>query len=157
MATPPASTKSSLTQRLRTHAGEKWPDHRIETRFRGQFAYIDAIEPDGDTIELCRLRYTGSATIWGFALYRASHDDYQTNFLPTGHNAGTPEDALDCPRSLPHPTPNTDEQAGMTTWIEPSRAGTTWNSTVEPEHLDPADASPARSEQRSLSVRAASR
>jgi hypothetical protein len=33
---------------------------------------------------------------WGFALYRASHDDYQDTYLPTGDTAGTPEDALDC-------------------------------------------------------------
>lgn len=34
---------------------------RIETRFRGGFAYIDATLTDGDTLKLCRLRYGGSA------------------------------------------------------------------------------------------------
>jgi hypothetical protein len=42
------------------------------------------------------VRYGGSASRWGFALYRASHDDYQDNVLPNGWAAGTPEDALDC-------------------------------------------------------------
>ena len=32
----------------------------------------------------------------GFALYRASHDDYQDNFLPSGSPTGTAEEALDC-------------------------------------------------------------
>ena len=45
---------------------------------------------------LCRLRYTGSATTWGFAIYRASRDDYEDSFLPTGLTAGSPQDALDC-------------------------------------------------------------
>ena len=88
MATPPESTKTGLTQRLRAYAADIWPDHQIKTRFRGQFACIDAVDPDGDTIALCRLRYAGSASMWGFAFYRASHDDYQNNFLPNGQTAG---------------------------------------------------------------------
>lgn len=47
-------------------------------------------------LPLCRLRYGGSANRWGFAIYRASHNDYQDNILPTGQFAGSPEDALDC-------------------------------------------------------------
>jgi hypothetical protein len=69
---------------------------RVEVRFRGQFAYIDGHLPNGEILPLCRLRYGGSASSWGFALYRASHDDYQDNILPPGHHAGSPEDALDC-------------------------------------------------------------
>ena len=34
---------------------------------------------------LFRLRYTGPATTWGFAIYRASHDDYKNSYLPSGH------------------------------------------------------------------------
>jgi hypothetical protein len=30
----------------------------------------------------------------GFAIYRASHNDYQNSILPTA--AGTPQEALDC-------------------------------------------------------------
>jgi len=47
-------------------------------------------------LPLCRLRYGGSASRWGFAIYRASQDDYQDNVLPSGQFAGSPEDALDC-------------------------------------------------------------
>lgn len=50
----------------------------------------------------------------GFAIYRASHDDYQDSILPNGQLAGSPEDALDCACGLylndptawqPHPSP----------------------------------------------------
>jgi hypothetical protein len=45
---------------------------------------------------LCRLGYRGSASQWGFAIYRASHDDYENSYLPSGYSAGSPEEALDC-------------------------------------------------------------
>ena len=97
MATPPASTKTSLAQRLTGHARNRWPAlAKVEVRFRAQFAYVDGHLPDGEVLPLCRLRYGGSASSWGFAIYRASHDDYQDNILPNGQFAGSPEDALDC-------------------------------------------------------------
>jgi len=34
--------------------------------------------------------------VWGFAVYRASHHDYQDSWLPDGTPAGSPEQALDC-------------------------------------------------------------
>jgi hypothetical protein len=37
---------------------------------------------------------TGSTS--GFAIYRASHDDNEDSYLPTGTPAGSPEEALDC-------------------------------------------------------------
>jgi hypothetical protein len=42
------------------------------------------------------LRYNGSASAWGFAIYRASHDDYEKSVLPTGYPFGTPQETLDC-------------------------------------------------------------
>jgi energy-coupling factor transporter ATP-binding protein EcfA2 len=54
------------------------------------------IEYGGEQITLCRLRYGGSAHTWGFAIYRASHDDYEDNFLPSGSPTGSAEEALDC-------------------------------------------------------------
>jgi hypothetical protein len=97
MATPPASTKTSLGQRLNAHARAHWPAlARVQLRFRGQFAYVDGQLPDGQVLPLFRLRYGGSASRWGFALYRASHDDYQDNYLPSGDTTGSPEEALDC-------------------------------------------------------------
>ena len=97
MASPPASTKASLGQRLRERARQRWPQLAgIGVRFRGQFAYVTGQLPDGSEQPLCRLRYVGYASTWGFAIYRASHDDYQDSFLPSGQPAGTPEEALDC-------------------------------------------------------------
>ena len=101
MATPPTSTKTSLGQRLTAHARAYWPQlSGVGVRFRGTFAYIDGHFDDGETMPLCRLRYSGSASLWGFAIYRASHNDYEDNFLPNGQMAGSPEDALDCACSL---------------------------------------------------------
>ncbi len=101
MATIPDSTKSSLDQRLLARARERWPQiHDIELRFRGHFAYIDARTAGHEDVKpvqqkLCRLRYGGSAQLWGFAIYRASHDDYDDSILPSGLPVGSAEEALD--------------------------------------------------------------
>lgn len=58
-------------------------------------AYTTAQLPD-DGFPPCRPRYAGSASTWGFATYRASHNDYQDSHLPTGQATGTPEEAPDC-------------------------------------------------------------
>jgi hypothetical protein len=99
----PDSTKNSVTYRLATRARERWPQiNRVNTRFKGGFGYVDAVLPDGEILRLCRLRYGGYANSWGFAIYRASYDDYQDSYLPTGIPSGTVEDALDtCLRPLP--------------------------------------------------------
>ena len=97
MKAPPESTKHSLTLGLNEHARARWPElARVDVRFRANFAYIDGRCPDGTIIKLCRLRYSGSAHHWGFAIYRASHDDYEDSYLPTGSHGGTAEEALDC-------------------------------------------------------------
>lgn len=97
MPTPPESTKSSLTQRLHAHAAVRWPQlAELTVRFRGGFAYVQGQLADGEMLPLCRLRYTGSASTWGFGLYLASSDRYEDQILPTGSFAGLPEDALDC-------------------------------------------------------------
>jgi len=97
MATPPQSTKDTLTQRLHAHARHRWPAlTQLEVRFRGGFAYLSAHLPDATTQNLCRLRYTGSAHQWGFAIWLASTDSYQDSLLPSGYPTGTAEEALDC-------------------------------------------------------------
>ena len=97
MKAPPASTKTSLAQRLNRRARDRWPElASIEVRFRANFAYVDGHHSDGTVLKLCRLRYGGSAHTWGFAIYRASHDDYQDSVLPTGMPVGSAEEALDC-------------------------------------------------------------
>ncbi len=107
MKGPPESMRSSLTQRLNSRAAQRWPDLAgIEVRFRSNFAYVDGVYPNGTVEKLCRLRYGGALHTWGFALYRASHDDYQDNYLPNGMMAGSPEEALDsaCGLYLNDPT-----------------------------------------------------
>ncbi len=78
----------------------RWPDIAdlagLDVRFRANFAYVGGRLGDGTLLKLCRLRYSGSASTWGFAIYRASHGDYEDSFLPTGMMAGSPEEALDC-------------------------------------------------------------
>jgi hypothetical protein len=103
----PDSTKTSLTQRLTARAREHWPDlASIAVRHRGTFSYVDGVLADGTTLRLCRLRYIGSAHDWRFAIYRASHDDYDDSIFPTGLPVGTCEDALDvaCGLYLGDPT-----------------------------------------------------
>ena len=107
MAKIPESTQHSLRYRLQDRARERWPDlTEVRVRFRAGFAYVDGVLTDGEELRLCRLRYAGSASMWGFAIYRASHDDYDDSFLPTGSMGGTAEDALDtaCGLYLNDPT-----------------------------------------------------
>jgi hypothetical protein len=94
---PPESTKTSLRQRLTRHAEQRWPAMTaIYVRYHGIFAYIAGQLPGGITLPLCRLRYGGSASTWGFAIYLASRDGYENSILPSGLHAGSPEEALDC-------------------------------------------------------------
>ena len=103
----PESTKTSLHQRLSERARQRWPQlTAVDVRHRGKFSYIDGVLADGTTLRLCRLRYLGSAHSWGFAIYRASHDDYDESLFPTGYPTGSCEDALDtaCGLYLGDPT-----------------------------------------------------
>ena len=108
----PDSTKASLEQRLRSRARDRWPQiASLHIRHRGNFSYLDAALADGTMLKLCRLRYVGSASQWQFAIYRASHDDYDESVFPTGLPVGTCQDALDtaCGLYLNDPT----------AWIQP--------------------------------------
>jgi hypothetical protein len=96
MAAIPESTKNSVRLRLLLHAKQRWPQLAwTEVTYRGAFAYVAGVLPDGEEIPLCRLRYGGSAHSFGFAIYSAAHERYQEATLLTGHTAGTPQDALD--------------------------------------------------------------
>jgi hypothetical protein len=107
MASVPEPTKAALTQSLQAHAREHWPQLiDLQVRFRGQFAYVDAEVADADVLPLCRLRYLGTADVWGFGLYLASSDKYEDQILPTGSFTGPATDALDCACSLYLASPN---------------------------------------------------
>jgi len=51
--------------------------------------------PGGEQIPLFRLRYGGSASSFGFAIYPAASGRYQDALLRTGLPTGTPQEALD--------------------------------------------------------------
>jgi hypothetical protein len=82
------------------HARARWPALAgVNVRFRAGFAYVDGQLRDGG-----QSRFAGSATaaahFWDFAIYRASHDDYEDSYLPTRTPLGSAEDALDCAAGL---------------------------------------------------------
>ena len=111
----PESTKSSLTYKLHArarNAGRDWPTLRSPTG-PGSLtspASCQAVRNYGCAV----LRYGGSASRWGFAIYRASHNDYEPSYLPSGLTAGTPEEALDTARGL--------YLADPTAWITPPKS-----------------------------------
>ena len=112
----PDSTKTSLEQRLRARARERWPQiASLQIRHRGNFSYVDATLTDATTLKLCRLRYVGSASQWQFAIYRASHDDYDESVFFTGLPVGSCQDALDtaCGLYLNDPTAWTRPPANL--------------------------------------------
>jgi hypothetical protein len=49
----------------------------------------------GEQVRFRRYLYQGSASQWGFAIWRASIDGYDDNVVPIGLPVATPEDALD--------------------------------------------------------------
>ena len=112
MAKPPELTKTSLRQRLAVRARERWPQLAdITVRWHGEFAYVASQLPDGTTLPLCLLRYAGFATSRGFAIYRASHDDYDKSVLPSGYPADTAPETLDCACGL--------YLGDTTAWLDP--------------------------------------
>ena len=106
MARPPESTRTSLRQRLAARARERWPQLAgITVRYHGEFAYVAGQLPDGTTLPLMRLRYAGSATTWGFAIYRASHDDYDKSLLPAATRPTPPKRPSTAPAASTSATP----------------------------------------------------
>lgn len=93
---PPESMRHHLRRRLNRHARERWPHvDAITVRFRTGFAYVAAELPGGESLPLCRPRFTGAPHAWGFALHLAGSDSCRDDILPSGLPAGSPEEALD--------------------------------------------------------------
>ncbi|WP_329027061.1 GNAT family N-acetyltransferase [Streptomyces sp. NBC_00690] len=95
MAIQDTAQAQALQQRLAKRAGRWPPIAELTVRYRAGFAYLDALLDNGEELPLCRLRDTGDPDRWGFALYTDSTGRYEDTVLPTGHPAGTPEEALD--------------------------------------------------------------
>jgi hypothetical protein len=101
MAKPPDSTKTSCRQKLAGRARERWPQlSGIDVHWHASSPTPQAGSPTARALPLMRLQYTGSAAHWDFAIYRASHDDYDKSLLPTGLPFGTPQEALACACAL---------------------------------------------------------
>ena len=78
----PDGPRRTLARRLEQRRQQRWPDlDHVNIRYRASFAYIDGTTADGDTMQLCRLRYLGSPDNWGFAIYLASKDGYEEFIL----------------------------------------------------------------------------
>ncbi|WP_245547550.1 hypothetical protein [Nocardia brevicatena] len=119
MAAPPEPTKTSLRQRLAAHAADRRPQlARLHVRYHGAFAYVTGELGNGTRMPLMRLRYTGYATTWRFAIYLAGRDTYHDSVLPSGLPAGTSAEALDCASastSTTHRLATPDELTGAPT------------------------------------------
>ena len=69
----PDSSRSSLQQKLTGRARERWPQlSSVDVTHPTPYAYVTGILTDGQQPPLFRLRYGGSASSWGFSIYRAS-------------------------------------------------------------------------------------
>lgn len=110
----PPPVRDALRVRLERHVAASWRDRcrGLVVRFRGAFAYIDALpserlDPpwpgveqvarvDAEPMRLCRLEYLGSTDLWAFAFYKYSDETYEPSIFPSGSFAGSPEEAVDC-------------------------------------------------------------
>jgi hypothetical protein len=91
MPVPSARLKTYTVGHLDFHASQHWPHlEEITISWHGGYGYVTAHLPDKEQLPLCRLRYLGSDTDWGFALYRASSETYDDTLQPDGSPSGTP-------------------------------------------------------------------
>lgn len=114
VATIPQPAREELVRRLEAHAAKHFKRvcRRLEVRFRGPYAYVDAYvnhtwflpgtteeekeEIRTTPIKLCRLRYLPGRKTWGFSFYKASDGRYELSVTMKGSFEGTPEECLDC-------------------------------------------------------------
>ena len=91
---------------------------RQHIRHHGTFSYVDATLADGTMLKLCLLRHACAASQWQFAIYRASHDEYDESVFPPGLPVGTCQDASTPPvasiSTTPSPDSTPDELTGET-------------------------------------------
>lgn len=113
MAPIPAYVRRDLQDRLERHARTAWNERcaHVEVRFRGEYAYVDAVEsdpwvmPDASAEEkerirqtptkLCRLTWTGNPDSWVFAFYKYSDGRYEPSITLDGSFTGSPETCFD--------------------------------------------------------------
>ena len=114
MPVPSAHLKTSIAGHLDFHASKRWPQlEEITIAWRGGYGYVTGHLPGEKQLPLCRLRYLGTDTDWGFAIYQASSESYDDTLLPDGSPSGTPQQALDCALGLYLTDPSS--------WIKPPK------------------------------------
>ena len=133
MAAIHESTRNSVTLRLLDHAEAHWPQlTRVTVAYRGAFGCVTGVLRGGKHIQLCHLRYGGSAHSFVFAIYSTAHDRYQDAVLRAGlppaparsprHRLHYPPPCRTRPRArLLTPTPSPDELTGPPTTAVPSQ------------------------------------
>ncbi len=63
-----ARLKTYIIGHLDFHASQRWPQlEEITITWRGSYGYVTGHLPSDGQLPLCRLRYLGSDTDWGFA------------------------------------------------------------------------------------------
>ncbi len=98
---PAKDLKERIESELDHHASQRWPDlEEITVTWRGSYGYLRAWTTVTEYVPVARIGYLGTPDLWDFAIYRASHEDYEPAVLPTGSSFGTAREALDCALGL---------------------------------------------------------
>ncbi len=106
----PKAVQGALLARLERHAQTAWKDRcrGVLIRFRGAYAYVDAIPAGRETLterragreetplQLCRLGYLGDANRWQYAFFKYSDMKYAVSVVASRSFEATPEEAFDC-------------------------------------------------------------
>lgn len=72
MPVPSARLKTYIAGHLDFHASRRWPQlEEVTIAWRGSYGYVTGHQSDQEQLPLCRLRYIGADTDWGFAIYQA--------------------------------------------------------------------------------------
>ena len=112
MPVPSARLKTYIEGHLDFHASQRWPQlEEVTISWRGGYGYVSAYLTEDEAIPVCRLRYLGSDTDWGFALYQASSEDYDDTLLPDGSPIRHPGTG---PRLRPRPLPRRPKRLDRT-------------------------------------------
>ena len=106
MPSPPASTKTSLGQKLRARARERWPRlASVDVRFHGEFAYVTGHLPDGSQLPFAACGTPDTPAPGVSRSTAPATTTTRTAYLPTGQPSGTPEKPSTAPADSTSPTP----------------------------------------------------
>jgi hypothetical protein len=151
----PESTKTSLGQRLRGQARQRWPALAgVRARFRGRFAYVDGELGSGEVLPLCRLRYAGSASpvvvhlgelgrgdvLAGRRALSRSCSRANSPWTISARTAWSPRASVETAMRSPRRCPWRCSILGCSTWATPNDPGVGVRTAV-PERMPPTTSS----------------